>query len=86
MVHRAIVLNIRAGEIDPMGLPEPLGLFLDPKTANKEEKIAKKKKKCPLDPLLGGSPSEQVTLVGPARTRPADNAGTRRLCKGCMLD
>ena len=35
MDRRATVLSIRGGEIDPTGLPEPLGLFLDPKTDKK---------------------------------------------------
>ena len=54
--RRATVLSIWTGEIDATGLPEPLGLFLDPKTTNK-------KKIAPLAPLLGGSPSGQVALV-----------------------
>ena len=36
MGRRATVLSIRAGEIDPTGLPEPLGLFWDPKTGQKK--------------------------------------------------
>ena len=34
MGRRATALSIWTGEIDAMGLPEPLGLFLDPKTGN----------------------------------------------------
>ena len=47
MGRRATVLSIWTGEIDATGLPEPLGLFFDPKTG-------KKKKNAPLVPLLGG--------------------------------
>ena len=40
MGRRATVLSIWTGEIDATGLPEPLGLFLVPKTGNKK-KIAR---------------------------------------------
>ena len=36
MGRRATVLSIRGGENDPTGLPEPLGLFLDPKMGKKK--------------------------------------------------
>ena len=55
MGRQATVLSIWTGDFDATGLPEPLGLFLDKKTG--------KKKNAPLAPLLGGSPSRQVTLV-----------------------
>ena len=46
------------GEMHPTGLPEPLGQFPAPKTSNKTLF-------CPLPPgpMLGVSPSGQVTLV-----------------------
>ena len=53
MGRHATVLSIRGGEIDPTGLPEPLGLLLDPKTGNFFF----------FAPLLGVSPSGQFTLV-----------------------
>ena len=46
--RRATVLSIWTGENDPTGLPEPLGLFLDPKTAQFLFFA-------PLAPLLGGA-------------------------------
>ena len=49
MGRRATVLSIWTGEIDATGLPEPLGLFLDPKTG-------KKKFFCPPGPPAGGQP------------------------------
>ena len=39
MGRRAIVLSIWTGELDATGLPEPLGLFLDPKTGKQKQKL-----------------------------------------------
>ena len=55
MGRRATFFTFLGGEMHPTGLPEPLGPFLAPQRAIF----------CfaPLAPLLGGSPSGQVTLV-----------------------
>ena len=50
MGRRATVLSIWGGENDPTGLPEPLGLFLDPKNGQKEI----------LCPPAGGQPFRAV--------------------------
>ena len=49
MGRRATVLSIRGGENDPTGLPEPLGLFVDPK--NGQTNLF-----CPPGPPAGESP------------------------------
>ena len=78
MGSRATILTFPGGEVHPTVLPEPLGLFLAPKTGNK--KIG------PLGPLLLAALKAALLLLRDDKEFQSWDSGTQTLCGAHRAD